>query len=314
VTTDGAIRQPSDQELAQLIATMKASDTVELKMTVAADQQRATVSTLPIDPVEAQPRQVFFFDTPDLRLNQAGVVVRARRIQGGRGDTVVKLRPVVPGDMPDELRKSPAFNIEVDVLPGYLGVCSASLKGRVTSEQIRDAVQGDFPLRKLFTKEQRAFYREHAPEDLEFEQLQVLGPTFVMKSAFEALPLERRVVAELWLYPDGTRILELSTKCLPSDAFQVAAESRAYLANHGVSTTAGAQQTKTKTALEFFSAQLRAGTEDEIRDPLAGLGTDDGVPLSPDVDEDDDDVGVPVMDIDDEDDELERARSRQAPG
>src|SRR5262245_26569956 len=122
MTTDGAIRQPSDQDLAQLIATMKASDTVELKMTVAADQQRATVSTLPIDPVEAQPRQVFFFDTPDLRLNQAGVVVRARRIQGGRGDTVVKLRPVVPADMPDELRKSPAFNIELDVLPGMSGV------------------------------------------------------------------------------------------------------------------------------------------------------------------------------------------------
>ncbi len=89
-------------------------------MTVLPDEQRATVSSLPIDPVEAQPRQVFFFDTPDLRLNQAGVVVRARRIQGGRGDTVVKLRPVVPDELPEELRKSPAFNVEVDVLPGIL--------------------------------------------------------------------------------------------------------------------------------------------------------------------------------------------------
>ena len=109
----------SDREIAELLQTMKASDSVELKMTVAADEHRVTMSTLPIDPVEAQPRQVFFFDTPDLRLNQAGVVVRVRRIQGGRGDTVIKLRPVVADDMPEELRKSPAFNIEVDVLPGF---------------------------------------------------------------------------------------------------------------------------------------------------------------------------------------------------
>ena len=39
------------------------------------------------------------------------------------------------------------------------------------------------------------------------------------------------MVAELWLYPDGSRILELSTKCPPAEAFQVAAEARAYLAD-----------------------------------------------------------------------------------
>ena len=145
---------------------MQASDSVELKMTVVPDQHRATVASLPIDPVEAQPRQVYFFDTPDLRLNQAGVVVRARRIQGGRGDTVVKLRPVVPAELPEELRKSTAFNVEVDVLPGLFGVCSASLKGRISGAEIREAVRGEIPLRKLFTKDQRAFYKEHAPAGL----------------------------------------------------------------------------------------------------------------------------------------------------
>ena len=49
-----------------------------------------------MDPLDAQIRQVFFFDTPDLALNQAGVVVRARRVQGKGDDSVVKLRPVVP--------------------------------------------------------------------------------------------------------------------------------------------------------------------------------------------------------------------------
>ena len=63
------------------------------------------------------------------------------------------------------------------------------------------------------------------------------------------------MVTELWLYPDGTRILELSTKCAPSDMFSVAMEARAYLAKQGLNLS-GEQQTKTKTALEFFSGQL----------------------------------------------------------
>src|SRR6476646_6646344 len=109
----------------ELLATMRASDSIELKVTVPTSSHRATIAGLPLDPVEAQPRQVFFFDTPDLKLNQAGVVVRARLIQGGRGDTVIKLRPVVPNDLPEELRKSPAFNVEDDVLPGFFGICSA---------------------------------------------------------------------------------------------------------------------------------------------------------------------------------------------
>ena len=49
----------------------------------------------------------------------------------------------------------------------------------------------------------------------------------------------------MWLYPDGSRILELSTKCAPAEAFQVAAEGRAFLAERGVDLD-GEQQTKTQ--------------------------------------------------------------------
>jgi hypothetical protein len=53
-------------------------------------------------------------------------------------------------------------------------------------------------------------------------------------------------------------IFELSTKCLPSEAFQVAAAARVYLAEHGIDLS-GEQQTKTRTALEFSAAELAAG-------------------------------------------------------
>jgi hypothetical protein len=262
VEDEPGTRRLSDTELAQVMKLIKGANSVELKVSVPAGAQVAAIRGLPLDPVEAQPRQVFFFDTPDLALNRAGVVVRARRIQGGRADTVVKLRPVVPEDLPADLRRDPAFNVEVDVLPGGF-VCSASFKGRSTGQDVRDAIDHRIPLSKLLSKGQRAFYREHAPVGIELDSLATLGPIFVLKDRFAAKmsfdhpALERILVAEMWLYPDGSRIFELSTKCLPAEAFQVAAEARAYLAGHGIPLNA-AQQMKTKTALEFYSAQLEA--------------------------------------------------------
>jgi hypothetical protein len=237
-----------------MMGLIRSADSVELKLTVPAEEQRATIARLPIDPVEAQPRQVFFFDTPKLALDQVGLVVRARRIQGGRGDTVIKLRPVVPGEVPAEFRRSAAFSVEVDAVPGGF-VCSGSMKGRSSGQEIRDAIGGGTPIRKMFTKEQRAFYEAHAPTGLDLDSLVPLGPTFILKAVFEPTELPRKFVAELWLYQDGSRVLELSTKCLPADAFQVAAECRAYLLDQGIDLS-GAQQTKTRTALEFFKARL----------------------------------------------------------
>jgi hypothetical protein len=55
------------------------------------------------------------------------------------------------------------------------------------------------------------------------------------------------------MYPDGSRILELSTRAETTEAFQVSAELRAYLTDQGIDLT-GEQETKTKKALTFFSA------------------------------------------------------------
>ena len=51
----------------------------------------------------------------------------------------------------------------------------------------------------------------------------------------------RPFVAEYWLYQDGSRILELSTKCTPAEAFQVAAEARAFLIAQGIELTGNQQ-------------------------------------------------------------------------
>ena len=246
----------SDQDLAELVALTKGADSVELKLTVPVSDRSRGAAALGVDPLDAQIRQVYFFDTPELALNKSGVVVRARRVQGKGDDTVVKLRPVVPEQLPAALRRSPNFGVEVDAMPGGF-VCSGSMKRALKTPRVRDAVFGKRPLSKLYSKEQRALYAAHAPAGLELDDLSILGPLSVLKLKFAPEGLGRKLVAELWLYPDNSMILELSTKCAPSETFQVAAESKAFLTEKGIDLT-GEQETKTKKALQYFSKQLRA--------------------------------------------------------
>jgi hypothetical protein len=247
----------SDEAIEKIVGLLKDVDSVELKLTVPEPAQLTTIRALGLDPLEAEIRQVFFLDTPDLTLDSAGVVVRARRSQKKGDDTVVKLRPVVPSELPKSLRRSPTFGIELDASPGGF-VCSGSSKGAPAPGDVRKATSGRRALRKLFTKEQQALFAEHAPEGIALDDLSILGPLFVLKLKSSPEGLDRRLVTELWFYPDGSRILELSTKCEPSETFQVAAETRAYLASRGID-LGGEQQTKTRSALEYFSTQLGSG-------------------------------------------------------
>jgi hypothetical protein len=206
--------------------------------------------SLDMDVLDAEIRQVVFFDTPDLKLNRSGIIVRVRRIPTG-GDTVIKLRPVVPSELPTDLRHSGSFNVELDAMPGAL-VCSGSLKARVDNSQVKLVLLARQPIRKLFSREQRAFYKAHAPKSLELDSLTAFGPINILKLKWTPQSFRRSLVAEMWFYPDGSRILELSTKCRPEEAFQVLAKTRAFLTQHEISLI-GKQEAKTRRALEYFS-------------------------------------------------------------
>ena len=246
----------SPEDARKVLDLAKGAKSIELKLSVPAPEHRATIKSIGLDPVEAQPRQVFFFDTADLALNRAGLIVRVRRIQGGQGDTVVKLRPVDPSSIDPELRHLDSFKIELDAMPGGF-VCSASYKGLCTGKEVLDVTAGEASIRSLFSKGQRAFYEAHAPAGIEMNSLLALGPTFLLKAKHQPKDFGRAITVEMWLYPDGSRILEISTKCLPSEAFQAAAEFKAFLAGCGIA-IGGSQESKTKSALEFFKDRLES--------------------------------------------------------
>ena len=259
----------SGDDLVAAMALIDQSDSVELKLTIPESARWSTISALDIDPLDVQMRQVYFFDTPDLALDRQGVVVRARRVQGRGDDSIVKLRPVVPNELSADLRRQEDFVVEVDAMPGGY-VCSGSYKGSLGTPIVKDAAAGKHPVRKLFGKAQRRFYADHAPVGLELDDLTVLGPVTVMKLKFEPAELRRKLVAELWVYPDGSRILELSTKCSPAEPFQVAAQTKAFLAGRGIG-IGGGSQTKTRTALEFFAGESAEAEEGPDR-PVAPQG------------------------------------------
>src|SRR5688500_12962752 len=222
----------SDEQLGELLGLIKDSDSVELKLTVPDSAHYETAAALGMDSLDAEIRQVYFFDTPDLSLNRQGVVVRAPRAQGKDGDSVVKRRPVVPAQLPKKRRKTRGFKVEVDAMPGG-HVCSGSLKRAVGNAEVREVAHGVRPLGSLFSEPQREFLAEHAPDGPELEELSVLGPILVLKLKFEPEGFERQLVAELWMYPDNSRVLELSTKCAPGEAVPAAAETRAGLPGRG---------------------------------------------------------------------------------
>ena len=57
----------SDTQRAELLALTKGADSVELKLTVPLSDRSRAGAALGVDPLDAQIRQVYFFDTPDWR-------------------------------------------------------------------------------------------------------------------------------------------------------------------------------------------------------------------------------------------------------
>src|SRR4029450_6064556 len=144
-TAARTVKALSDDELQKLVELIKDVDSIELKLTVPEPAQLSTARALGLDPLQAQIRQVFFFDTPDLDLDKHGVVVRARRSQKKGDDYVMKLRPVVPSELSEDVRRSPSFGVELDASPtGF--VCSGSMKGVPKTGAVREATLGGRPL------------------------------------------------------------------------------------------------------------------------------------------------------------------------
>lgn len=238
-------RLPSHQ-LDRLLALTRRADGIELKLVVPPAAHRATCESLGVDFAEAPGRQVYFLDTDDLQLERHGVVARLRSVENRPDDSVVKLRPFVAGDLPARLRRSKRFTVEVDAMPGQF-VCTGAMGRRLGKQDVRKAIAKGRPLRPLFTEEQLALL----PDGVGIDELSVFGPVDVRRLKISPQGADFRLAVERWSYPDGSSILEISTRCAARAAVRVAAQLASVLRAYEIDLT-GDQQTKTQATLSYF--------------------------------------------------------------
>lgn len=224
---------------------------VEVKITARIEDEDLVLALLEKSHEEPESRTIFFFDTPELQLFDAGLVLRARKVKGDEDDSTVKLRPVEPAGIPSTWVETDGFEIEMDRV-GDKEVISAKLSSPQARGEIDDAVAGGRPLRKLFSADQEQLIADFGPAEVGWEKLVPMGPIAVSKWKVNWEGFDHDVVAERWLLPDGSDLVELSIKVEPEQATQAAADFVVLLEAFGLDVS-GDQQTKTRGALTFFT-------------------------------------------------------------
>jgi hypothetical protein len=224
---------------------------VEMKITARVEDEDEVLAGARWADAEPESRQIFFFDTADLTLFDAGVVLRARLVHDGVDDSTVKLRPVNPKELPQDWLTHPRLELEVDVV-GKEFIYSAKLSSDQDRGEIDEVAGGRREIRKLFTDEQDRFLNEEGPRPVNWQELNVLGPVAVSKWELEPRDFPYGIDVEEWVLPDRSNLVELSIKVDPGEGVQANSRFVDFLQGRGIE-TGGDQKTKTRTALEYFS-------------------------------------------------------------
>jgi hypothetical protein len=199
-------------------------------------------------------RYIYFFDTPQLDLLAAGIILRARRVVGGQHDSTVKFRPVDPGKIGKRWRAYRGFKIEADASEEG-AVKSASFSMPVERGLIKRVAAGEKRIASLFTREQEAFLADVAGTAPDLGRLAILGPLRAQRWDFEDRACPWPITAELWVRDDGATLMEASVKAPAVQAAAVMAGFMAFLAEVGAERDVH-QQAKTRWALDYHAAGL----------------------------------------------------------
>jgi len=238
---------------------IEGADKVEIKITVTKNDEERAYEALEIGRRDAARRAIYFFDTPELAMNKAGVVLRARDIEDDDHDSVVKIRPVEPDKVDDKWKDTDGFKLEADAV-GDKVVMSASLKAEQKKKAIEKVADEDKKdkISDLFSKKQKEFLAEFYDGPLGLDDLTVLGPVQTLRADIERPGMAYELTAEYWTLPDDSHLLEVSIKCPPEEAVVAREVFAAFLAGHGLDPN-GAQATKTNLALTSLAKQIKQG-------------------------------------------------------
>ena len=238
----------------QVAEAMAGADGVEIKATIADHQVEDAMRLYGLQKDDNE-RYIYFFDTPELELFEAGIIGRARRVIGGKHDSTIKFRPVDPATVPKKWQMHEGFKIEADASEKGV-VKSASLTKPVEKGLIKRVLAGRDSVTSLFTQEQQIFLLSLANHRFDFDKVKVLGPIQTWRWKFTDPGLPWPITAELWKRDDGDLLCEASIKVPLVQAAAATAGFKAFLAEVGAELDRG-EQAKTRWSLEFYSKKHR---------------------------------------------------------
>jgi hypothetical protein len=230
-------------------------DAAEIKVTIRPDQELKALRVMELNEDSAEIRIIYFYDTHKLDFYRAGVALRSRLVKGDADDSTVKFRPVQDGTVSKDWKKMDGFKLEADCV-GDLVVCSASLSAVQNRDDIDRVAKGKRAIRRLFTKDQEKFLSEFHKRPFHFKSLKVLGPIRVLRWKLKHKGFPYEITTEEWRLPDDEVLVEVSIKVAPGQARRARKAFDRHLRQLGLD-PAGAQQTKTRTALEYFVKNYR---------------------------------------------------------
>jgi hypothetical protein len=211
------------------------------------------VAALRLSGASVTSREVYYLDTPDLALREQGILIRARIPASGGPQLVVKLRTSAPRELPKSVARLSNLCVELDALPYETQWC-ASVKSRPRRLPLCSDWRTGHRRRQgwsdIFSADQRAFLARLAGDPRLAAEIRPFGPASVRKFRGRTAGLPC-VAVESWTYPDGYRLVELSTKCAPRRAHYTARRLRRLLAAHQMPPRR-AQLSKTEISLRRF--------------------------------------------------------------
>lgn len=252
---DTTLNSPSEPRR-ENTASFTGTDAVEIKVTIRPDEELRAERALRVNEDTADIRLIYFYDTPNLDLFAAGIALRARLIKGDDDNSTVKFRSASLQVVPPEWYRHEGFKLEADMV-GDRVVYSASLTCRQGRDEIDEVAEGRRPIDKLYSRDQERFLRAFYAGPLGFDQLCVMGPIRVLRWKLEHKGFPHELTVEEWRLPDGDDLVEVSIKVPPGEAHQAQREFDDHLRSLGLDPQ-GAQETKTRTALEYFAKVCRA--------------------------------------------------------
>jgi hypothetical protein len=223
----------------------------ELKVLVDEEWIDDVRDRLGLDHDLAQERAVWFYDSADLALFDAGVILRARSVHGDDDDSTVKVRPLAADQVDPVWFQQAGFKCELDATPAS-SVSSCSFTTEQEEDQIEEADGGERDVDTLFSSEQEDFLAAFGPLYLDWDELAPLGPIDALVWKLESYDLPAPLTAERWRLPDS-EMLELSIKVDEADGDAAMEDFLAWLADRGVPLSAE-QESKTRRALEALRA------------------------------------------------------------